>query len=151
MSVKISSPCSYCTFERSVLVSEKVSVSVLTHSKTVAERCPTCSLSLLFPKGAEGQGEEGELPEGAGLRRGPHERHPLCPLPAALPAAGGPQATVPGLPPLRLPKLQPRPPRGGGLALPPLPLGQVSGAWRSRTLMVLRGGLSLLGAGGVAI
>lgn len=100
--------------------------------KAVAEtRRPIVPHFRCFPKGAEGQDQEGEPPEGAGIPCGPPERDPLCPLPAALPAPRRPQEAMPGLPPLRLPRLQPRPP-GGGLALPPLPPGQVSRGWSSR-------------------
>lgn len=67
MSIKISSHLPLCTSESSVLVCEKVPGRVLTHSKTVAARCLTCSCLCCFPKGPEGQGEEEEFPEGAGF------------------------------------------------------------------------------------
>lgn len=95
------------------------------HLKPVAK---TSRLLCSFPmQGTEGQDQEGKLQEGAAFGHGPPGRHPLRPLPAALPAPLGPQEAVPGLRPLHLPRLRPRPPGGAGLALRPLPPGQVSG------------------------
>lgn len=83
-------------------------------------------LMPFLSKGSEGQDTKGELQEGAAVRHSPSERDPLRPLPAALPAASQQQTAVSRVQPLRLQKLQPRPPGRAGLALRPLPLGQVS-------------------------
>lgn len=107
---------------------EKVPLCVHTHIESLLQNQDVPYISCFcFPKGAEGQDKEGKLPEGAGFRHGPPDRDPLCPLPAVLPAPCEPQKAMPELPPLHLQRLQPCPPRGAGLALRPLPPGQVSG------------------------